>query len=470
MSEFQRTFGNATSPLALSYLDDNFGQLETASTATATISGAGLIGYLEEGANAVADNVRGMFRRLPFVNITSFMTASERTALLAGTQVDATTALTRAKTTGRPVWGPYGNYEISSPVTVGVNICFQGADTNQSTFILTGTGQLVTGDTDLQWTGGFKIKTAVNSLTMVKVAHSRFNGDFSVEATGGATGVTGVEWAVGTGLYHSRWTPAECRAVAVANRVTGANPFNNNVIGHGNTNWITGTDFLRIENTGVNQVNTTLGYVESFTNVVTTAAGAGTVSENDFNVWADGHTNVVNANENVGENTWTRVKPGDWVESLAVGKTVARQIFSKRISCRVFLETSDQTINDNTETKISFNSESWDDGACYTASPNFRWQAKRSGRVRVFAQAAISGNLASADQVNLSIYKNGALYAQGRSFLAGASIRPVVSDIVEVVKDDYIEIFALANEAAGANTHTIAASSVGVTYATFEEI
>jgi hypothetical protein len=429
------------------------------------------VSFTPSGSGMVAEDMQGVIRRLPWINLLSACSDAKRATILAGTQTDITTELTAAIATGRPIWAPYGQYEISSPVACGVNLFFQGADTNQSTIILTGTGQLTTNDTDAQWLGGCRVKTAVNSLTMIKAGHSRWKCDWSLEATGGATGVTGVEWVVGTGLYHCVWTPAETRSVAVANRVTGANPFNNNQIGADHTNWFTGTDFLRIENTGVNQRNRVKGYVETYTNILTTASGAGTVSINTFDVWPDGHTNVVNATANVGENHWTDVTPGDWVESLNSGATVARQIFDKKITCRVYLTTADQTINDNTETKIEFNAESFDVGSCFTASPNYRWEAKRSGRIRVYAQASISGNLAEADRINLSIYKDGALHSQMRMHVAGTSAfgRPSISDFVDVVKGNYIEIYAFANETAAGNSHTVA-NGTTVTYATFEEV
>lgn len=53
-TNFKRTFGNATSPLALSYLDDNFSQLEAAGTSTVSLSGAQLIGYMQSGTGAVS--------------------------------------------------------------------------------------------------------------------------------------------------------------------------------------------------------------------------------------------------------------------------------------------------------------------------------------------------------------------------------------------------------------------------------
>jgi hypothetical protein len=64
MSNFKRTFGNATSPLALSYLDDNFSQLEAAGTSTVTLSGAQLIGFMQSGTGAYADTAQNKMRQI----------------------------------------------------------------------------------------------------------------------------------------------------------------------------------------------------------------------------------------------------------------------------------------------------------------------------------------------------------------------------------------------------------------------
>lgn len=58
MSNFKRVFGNLVSPVPLSYLDDNFGALGTASTSTVTYSGAALVNYTQPGASAISRTVQ----------------------------------------------------------------------------------------------------------------------------------------------------------------------------------------------------------------------------------------------------------------------------------------------------------------------------------------------------------------------------------------------------------------------------
>jgi hypothetical protein len=82
-TNFKRTFGNATSPLALSYLDDNFSQLEAAGTSTVTLSGAQLVGFMQSGTGAVSRTAQEKMRDV--VNAADFGTVQQAiTALSAG--------------------------------------------------------------------------------------------------------------------------------------------------------------------------------------------------------------------------------------------------------------------------------------------------------------------------------------------------------------------------------------------------
>ena len=99
-TNFKRTFGNATSPLALSYLDDNFSQLEAAGTSTVTLSGAQLIGFMQSGSGAVARTVESKDQDL--ISVLDFMTAAQKADVLSGTTptVDTSAAILAAVTAG----------------------------------------------------------------------------------------------------------------------------------------------------------------------------------------------------------------------------------------------------------------------------------------------------------------------------------------------------------------------------------
>ena len=436
----------------------------------AYMSDLALATFLQAGSGAVSRTAQDKLRDQA-VSITDFMSDADRASLAALTQTDVTTALTTASATGKPVTGPYGNYQISSAVTFNSNLHLQGADTNQSSLVLTSTGQLLTGDSDVRFTGGFKIKTSVNSKTCVKVSNSRFYGDFSVDGEGGATGVTAVEWDTTTSIYHSAWLPTECRDVAVCNRITGAGDFNNNQLGADYTNWFTGTEVIRNENTLVAAANTFRGYCESFTNLITQATGAGSFRDNEIHLWPDTVTNCLNAaaGTTIGENHWARVLPADWIET-GTG-TINAQVFDKKCRFRVYLQTTNQTINDNTATKIEWNTENYDVGATFGLTPNFRCELKRAGTWQFYAQADISGNLAVGDRVQLHLYKDGAEIAIAKDYAASANgVRIKIFDQVAGVKGSYFEIYAFADENAGAGTHSIAATTGTHTYFTGTEL
>lgn len=384
---------------------------------------------------------------------------------------DDTAAFQAAIATGKPVVGPYGNYLITGTLNLAQNLILYGGDTGQSSIILSGSGLIQTADSDVRMLGGFRIKTSVNSKTCVKVKHSRFLGDFSVDAEDGATGVVAVNWDTTSDVYNSGWMPAECRDVAIANLVTGAGSFNNNQIGADHSWWYNGTDFFRNEGTLVSAANTFRGYCESFTNLLTQATGAGSLRDNEIHVQPDAVVNCINAaaSTTVSENKWSKILPSDWTETGS--GTINAQVFDKKSSFRVYLATSDQTINDNTATKVEWNTENYDIGAVFTTSPNYRLLLKRAGTWELYAQAEISSNIAVGDRIELHIYKNGSVYSIGKIYAASANgARITVRDQIQGVKGDYFEIYAFADQAAGSGTHTVASSGGTHTYFTGREL
>lgn len=110
-TNFKRTFGNATSPLALSYLDDNFSQLEAAGTSTVSLSGAQLIGYIQSGTGATSLAVQAVLRALG-------KTPQQFGAAADGT-TDDTSAFQKAIDAAGAgyIYLPAGTYKITSTLT-----------------------------------------------------------------------------------------------------------------------------------------------------------------------------------------------------------------------------------------------------------------------------------------------------------------------------------------------------------------
>lgn len=107
MSNFGRTFGNLASPVPLSYLDDNFAQLETATTSTVSISGAALVGFVQSGSGAITRTVQSKLRDV--VNAADF-------GVEADTGTDQTAELQAAVTAAynKTLVLPPGTIDIST--------------------------------------------------------------------------------------------------------------------------------------------------------------------------------------------------------------------------------------------------------------------------------------------------------------------------------------------------------------------
>lgn len=99
----------------MSYLDDNFSQLEATSTSTVSITGAGLIGFLPSGTGAVATTVQQALREQRSVFL--FMTSVQIADVQAGTlALDVTAACQAAHTQWPDPYYPPGDYRFDSSV------------------------------------------------------------------------------------------------------------------------------------------------------------------------------------------------------------------------------------------------------------------------------------------------------------------------------------------------------------------
>ncbi len=120
MSNFRRVFGNLTSPVPLSYLDDNFGSLETASTSTVSLSGAALINYTQLGASAVSRTVQARLQEV--ISVKDFgATGDGSTDDYAAVQAAITAAA------GGILYFPEGVYRVNTALTGVSSIVMQGS-------------------------------------------------------------------------------------------------------------------------------------------------------------------------------------------------------------------------------------------------------------------------------------------------------------------------------------------------------
>jgi hypothetical protein len=132
-TNFKRTFGNATSPLALSYLDDNFAQLEASGTSTVSLSGAQLIGFMQSGSGT-DESVQSRLRWQ--VLITDYLSVADRASVRAGTTVNIDTALSSAHsalpTNGGDIIFPPGSYKVTATPSFTKRVKLIGAGISES--------------------------------------------------------------------------------------------------------------------------------------------------------------------------------------------------------------------------------------------------------------------------------------------------------------------------------------------------
>lgn len=80
-------------------------------------------------------------------------------------------------------------------------------------------------------------------------------------------------------------------------------------------------------------------------------------------------------------------------------------------SFKATLSANQTGIADSTYTKIQFDTEAWDVGACYDNATNYRWTPP-AGKVALTVAAHTTGTISAGSLCCAQIYKNGAIFAQ----------------------------------------------------------
>ena len=74
------------------------------------------------------------------------------------------------------------------------------------------------------------------------------------------------------------------------------------------------------------------------------------------------------------------------------------------------LATSDQSLTDNVESKVQFNTEVFDTDGCYDHTTNYRFTPTVAGKYFVYATFRVSNNQSSLEYFTANIKKNGTIY------------------------------------------------------------
>jgi len=115
---------------------------------------------------------------------------------------------------------------------------------------------------------------------------------------------------------------------------------------------------------------------------------------------------------------------------------------------------SDQTLSNNTATKVTFNLEAFDTNGTFDTSNN-RFTPAVSGKYYIYGRLIFNdSNVGSSDTHAVQIYKNGSRYAD--IFTKAESDDPIITynQIIDLDSDDYVEIYSyISNSDGGRQIH-----------------
>lgn len=139
---------------------------------------------------------------------------------------------------------------------------------------------------------------------------------------------------------------------------------------------------------------------------------------------------------------------------------------AKQSGCRVFLQTTDQTIPSGTPTKIEYNAETYDLQNEFDPTTNYRFTAKKAGYYLAYTQAFLR-DLPDGQYGQQMLNKNGGITAVNRIFISALQwTAPFITNILYLAVNDYIEGFI--RQDTGANKDIYANTSY--TYMVIQKI
>jgi hypothetical protein len=170
---------------------------------------------------------------------------------------------------------------------------------------------------------------------------------------------------------------------------------------------------------------------------------------------ADGN-NIINENSN----TITIGASGDTTNIIGTLQNNGSAVGGVNTPAFQATMSGTQSMSDNTETKIQFDTEVFDTAGAYDHSSNYRFTPQTAGKYYVYSkvrlQSATSSQLKSAYNF---IYKNGSASEQTYwlfwdSFIRSAS--PTASTVVEMNgSSDYLECYGLVDVNSGSVTGAV---------------
>jgi hypothetical protein len=145
----------------------------------------------------------------------------------------------------------------------------------------------------------------------------------------------------------------------------------------------------------------------------------------------------------------------DATKTITIGASgdVAAGVFTNVPAFEAVLS-SDQSVSNNTVTKIQFDTEVLDTDNCYDNSTNYRFTPTKAGKYFVYAQVdCYAGGASDLNVANLRLYKNGSQIHFAYSEFSNNNIQTITRNINTTVdmngSSDYLECFCDINGASG---------------------
>ena len=165
---------------------------------------------------------------------------------------------------------------------------------------------------------------------------------------------------------------------------------------------------------------------------------------------ANGTLKVSNIQTSSGSGTITLGQSGETV-ALGSGATATGFGGDNTPSFMAFLS-SDQTLSDNTYTKVQFNTEVYDSDSAYDNSSNYRFTCPsgEAGKYLVTYQLLLYDSNANLLGCRSALYKNGstnqeAITEGGTSSATFYNDTQNISVIVDLAASDYLEVYGRGN-------------------------
>ncbi len=132
---------------------------------------------------------------------------------------------------------------------------------------------------------------------------------------------------------------------------------------------------------------------------------------------------------------------------------------------------ANQSVTNNTYTKIQCNTEIFDTNSAYDNATNYRFTipSGEAGRYFIYGNIGIYGNTTTdVKNAYLTIYKNGTLVHENRNDIGSTpyetQIPITIASILDLSVSDYVELYGVVNTNSGSNGLFLGDSSSNKTF------